>query len=82
MWGCADTDGRLFILMCPEYFNLTRFDCNQFAPRYTSVQECLARLPVDRDGAQSLCTLGIIHSLNLEAKSDAPFSGGVCVVNC
>jgi hypothetical protein len=70
------------IVSCPYYLGLQNFDCKNYSLRYKSESQCIIELPGDKDNALLFCAMGVQSRINLEKKSDAPFSGGVCIFNC
>lgn len=81
-YGCSDTGLNILVVSCPFYLGLQSFDCKNYSPRYKSESQCITELPGDKDNALLFCAIGIQSIINLEKKSDAPFSGGVCIFNC
>jgi hypothetical protein len=81
--GCSDTGLEILtVISCPLYLQLQNFDCKNFSPRYKSESQCIIELPGERNSALVGCAIGIQSRINLEKKSDEPFSGGVCIFNC
>ncbi|MCB1176005.1 MAG: hypothetical protein KDK36_00365 [Leptospiraceae bacterium] len=81
-YGCSDTGLEILVTMCPAISNLQNKTCETFQPKFQTKEECLKDRDEQLNASILGCTLGIIHTRNLENKSDVPFSGGVCIFNC